>query len=182
MTLRCEIEEPILSAVRATEALLGKLQIAHAFVGEVALAAWLGRPAAGGTVDVLALLTPDRSRQVPMMASNRGFLVDETELEETRELDLIPMRFAHESGNPRVHVLMASNALYSRMLGRSTEAELGDDMIPVAHPEDLGLMLAMQDARETLEALVEAAGERFDLARFNETLVSIGLPGRVLTR
>ena len=179
--MRCQIEEPLLSAVRATEELLTKLRIPHAFVGEVALSAWLGRPAAG-PVDVLALVTPDRSRQVPMMASNRGFLVDESELEQTRELDLIPMRFAHESGNPRVHVLMASNALYSRMLGRSTEAELGDDMIPVVHAEDLALMLAMQEAQETLEALIDAAGERFDAARFNETLVSIGLPGRVVSR
>jgi len=182
MAMRCEIREPLLSAVRATEELLTRLQIPHAFVGEVALAAWLGRPAAVGSIDVLALITPDRSRQIPMMASNRGFLVDENELEETRELDLIPMRFAHESGNPRVHVLMASNALYSRMLGRTTEAELGDDMIPVVHAEDLGLMLAMQDARDTLDSLVEAAAERFDADRFNETLVSIGLPRRVLAR
>jgi hypothetical protein len=114
------------------------------------------------------------------MASNRGFLVDENELEETRELDLIPMRFAHAAGTPRVHVLMASNALYSRMLNRATEAEAGDDMLPVVHAEDLGLMLAMQEAHSTLAALVEAAGERFDLERFNETLVSIGLTARTL--
>ena len=180
MGLRCVIEEPILSAVQATEELLTKLQIVHAFVGEVALAAWLGRSASTGPVDVLALLTPDRSRQVPMMASNRGFLVDEIELEETRELDLIPMRFTHPQGSPRVHVLMASNALYSRMLKRSCEAELGEDMIPVVHPEDLGLMLAMQDARETLDALIGAAGDSFDRSRFNETLVTIGLAERVL--
>lgn len=180
MTMRCEIEEPLLSAVRATEALLTKLQIPHAFVGEVALAAWLSRSAAAGSVDVLALLTPDRSRQVPMMASNRGFLVDERELEETRELDLIPMRFAHERGNPRVHVLMATNALYSRMLKRAAEAELGDDLIPVASAEDLGLMLAMQDARETLDSLVVAAGNRFDVGRFNETLVSLGIGGKAI--
>jgi len=182
MTMRCEIEEPLLSAVHATEELLTKLRITHAFVGEVALAAWLDRPAAAGSVDVLALLTPDRSRQVPMMASNRGFLVEEKELEETRELDLIPMRFVHEDGNPRVHVLMASNALYSRMLARTTEVELGDDLIPVVHAEDLGLMLAMQEARDTLEALVAAAGARFDLDRFNQNLVSIGLPRRAFTR
>lgn len=182
MTIRCEIEEPLLSAVRATEELLTKLQIPHAFVGEVALAGWLGRPAAAGSVDVLALLTPDRSRQVPMMASHRGFLVDENELEEARELDLIPMRFAHERGTPRVHVLMASNALYSRMLVRSAEAELGDDLIPIIHPEDLGLLLAMQDARETLSALVESAGATFDIQRFNDMLISIGLPARVLAR
>ena len=180
MTLRCEIEEPILSAVKAIEELLTKLQIPHAFVGEIALASWLGRPAASGSVDVLALLTPDRSRQVPMMASHRGFLVDENELEETRELDLIPMRFDHPAGTPRVHVLMATNALYSKMLNRSREAELGDDMIPVVHPEDLGLMLSMQEAHETLQALVGAAGEVFDRDRFNQTLVSIGLPQRVL--
>lgn len=180
MALRCEVKEPILSAVKATEELLTKLQIPHAFVGEVALASWLDRPASAGSVDVLALLTPDRSRQVPMMASHRGFLVDENELEETRELDLIPMRFEHAAGTPRVHVLMATNALYSKMLNRSREAELQDDMIPVVHPEDLGLMLSMQDAHETLEALVSAAGEIFDRDRFNQMLVSIGLPKRVL--
>jgi hypothetical protein len=180
--MRCQIEEPLLSAVRATEELLTKLRIAHAFVGEIAISAWLGRPAAAGSVDVLALVTPDRSQQVPMMASNRGFVVDEKELEETRELDLIPMRFAHESGSPRVHVLMASNALYSRMLARTTEVELGDDMIPVVHAEDLGLMLAMQDADETLEALIASAGDSFDRSRFNETLVSIGLSGRTVGR
>lgn len=180
--MRCQIEEPLLSAVRATEELLTKLQIAHAFVGEIAISAWLGRAATAGSVDVLALVTPDRSRQVPMMACNRGFLVDEHELEETRELDLIPMRFVHDDGNPRVHVLMASNALYSRMLGRTTEAELGDDMIPVVHAEDLGLMLAMQDADETLDALIASAGEGFDCDRFNETLVSIGLSGRIVRR
>jgi hypothetical protein len=182
MALRCEIEEPLLSAVRATEELLTKLQIPHAFVGEVALGAWLGRPAAAGAVDVLALLAPDRSRQVPMMASNRGFLVDEGEVEGARELDLIPMRFDHPAGSPRVHVLMASNALYSRMLQRTSEAELGDDMIPVAHPEDLGLMLAMQDARATLDALIDATGDRFDRERFDRTLESIGLGGRILAR
>jgi hypothetical protein len=182
MTLRCRIEEPLLSAVRATEELLMKLQIAHAFVGEIALAAWLDRPAAAAPVDVLALLAPDRSRQVPMMASHRGFIVDEDEIERARELDLIPMRFAGPGGTPRIHVLMASNALYSRMLKRAFEVELGDDMIPVAHPEDLGLMLAMQDARETLAALADAAGETFDRDRFNATLVSIGLPRRTLQR
>ncbi len=180
MPMRCEIEEPMLSAVRATEELLNKLQIKHAFVGEVATAAWLGRNAAAAAVDVLALLTPDRSRQVPMMASHRGFLIDETELEETRELDLIPMRFEHPAGSPRVHVLMATNALYSKMLNRTCEAEIGDDQIPVIHAEDLGLLLAMQEARETLGSLVAAAGERFDVDRFNQTLVSIGLPARTL--
>lgn len=178
--MRCEIEEPMLSAVRATEELLTKLQISHAFVGEVALAAWLERPARSASVDVLALVTPDRSRQVPMMASNRGFLVDETELEETRELDLIPLRFAHDAGSPRIHVLMATNALYSRMLNRTSTAELEDDAIPVVHPEDLGLMLAMQGADDTLAALVQSASETFDRRRFNETLVSIGLPARAL--
>ena len=165
MVPRSEILEPMLSAVMATEGLLGRLQIDHAFVGEVALAAWLGRPAASSAVDVLALLAPDRCRQVPMMASNNGFLVDEDEVMSALELDLIPMRFEHTEGSPRVHILMATNALYSKMLRRTHQVEVGDDAIPIVHPEDLGLLLAMQEARDTLDALIESVGDLFDRDR-----------------
>ncbi|MGK2857586.1 MAG: hypothetical protein ACSLFQ_10315 [Thermoanaerobaculia bacterium] len=181
--LRCDIAEPLLAAVRAIGDVLARQQVTHAFVGEVAISAWTGVRVESGAVDVLALVAPDRCQQVPMMASHRGFVVDAAEIEAARELDLIPMRFGEGPDAPRVHVLLASNTLYSKMLGRAVSARAGDSLIPVVHAEDLAIMLSLSDRADVgANDLVASAGELFDVDRFNTTLRSIGLGGKVIAR
>jgi hypothetical protein len=181
--LKVEIAEPRRAAALAISDLLARIRVTHAFVGEIAVRAWLGGVVDSGAVDVLAQVGPEGHRQVPMMASNRGFLVDEAELESARELDVIPLRYGHEGASTRVHVLLASNTLYSRMLGRAVECSIGDGKLTVVHAEDLALMLLLSDDRpaaERLSELVREAGDGFDVARFNSTLKSIGLGGKAL--
>src|SRR5437764_374197 len=77
--------------------------------------AWLGGMIDSGSIDVLALMQPQQQNQVAMMANNRGFRVDRDEIEQTEELDLVPLTWPDDDEDVRVHVLVASNALYARM-------------------------------------------------------------------
>lgn len=148
------------------------------FVGSVARVAWLGGMIEEGSIDVLALMQPQQQNQVAMMANNRGFRVDRDEIEQTEELDLVPLMWADEEGDVRVHVLVASNALYARMFGSARTIEFYGKEIRVPAAEDLALLLSMSDELDDVRVL--AAGESFDRSAFNEKLVSIGLRERVL--
>lgn len=149
------------------------------FVGNVARAAWLGNHVESGPVDVLAVMSPEQKNQVAMMASNRGYRVDRGEIEQTEELDIVPLNFSDAEGEVRVHVLVASNALYGRMVPAGVEASLeahGAAPFKVAAPEDLALLLAVAEDpasgrdREMLIRLPE-----FNRPAYNRRLVSIGL-------
>src|SRR6185436_2387876 len=129
------------AAIQAIAELLEKLRIDSMFVGSVARAAWLGVEVDRGSIDVLALMNAPQKNQVAMMASNRGFRVEKHEIEQSEELDLVPLNF----GDVRVHVLLASNALYGRMMNGARPAQLGERAIRVAAPEDLALMLLVAE-------------------------------------
>jgi hypothetical protein len=164
------------AAIRAITELLGRLRTEYAFVGRVALSAWLGEPVGEASIDVLAAINPESSRQVPMMASHRGFGVEREAIEATEELDLIPLEYP--AGGVRIHIPMATNALYGRMFGAAIDAALEDGTVRVVGPEDLGLLLTVAQSDTALAQfarLRESAGAGFDLPRFNRKLVSIGL-------
>jgi len=173
-------------AIESTAELLSKLRIESMFVGSVARVAWIGATVGGmidgGSIDVLALMQPQQQNQVAMMANNRGFRVDRDEIEQTEELDLVPLMWVDEEGDVRVHVLVASNALYARMFANARTIELHTGInareIRVPAAEDLALLLSMSDELDDVRVL--AAGESFDRSAFNEKLVSIGLRERVL--
>ena len=169
-------------AIESTAELLTKLRIESMFVGSVARVAWLGGMIEDGSIDVLALMQPQQQNQVAMMANNRGFRVDRDEIEQTEELDVVPLMWVDEEGDVRVHVLVASNALYARMFANARTIELYTEInareIRVPAAEDLALLLSMSDELDDVRVL--AAGESFDLSAFNEKLVSIGLRERVL--
>jgi len=154
-------------AVAAIGELLGKLRLEWTFVGRVARAAWLGGIVDGGAIDVVALMKPEQKNQVAMMASNRGFRVDRDEIDQSEELDLIPLHF----DDVRVHVLVASNALYAKMIAAARTV----DDLRVAAPEDLALLLMLSEDEAGVRELM--ADPKFDRARYNETLISIGLAG-----
>jgi hypothetical protein len=160
-------------AIHATAELLGKLRIDAMFVGNVARAAWLGGDVESGAVDVLALMNAPQKNQLAMMASNRGFRVDREELEQTEELDLVPLNFVDLDGEVRVHVLLATNALYGRMVPAGMPATIGDREIRVPRAEDLALLLLFAEDEATVRSL--AVLPEFDRAAFQERLVSIGL-------
>jgi hypothetical protein len=168
-------------AIDATADLLARLRLDFLFVGNVARAGWLGKPVESGSLDVLALMAPPQKNQVAMMASHRGFRVDRDEIEQAAELDLIPLNFLDPEGEIRVHVLVASNALYGRMVPMGTEAELGERRFKIVAAEDLALLLAVADDaashhdREMLIRLPE-----FDRPAYNRRLVSIGLSHLVI--
>lgn len=168
-------------AIDATADLLSRLRLDFIFVGSVARSAWLGSLVDSGSVDVLALMAPPQKNQVAMMGSNRGFRVDREEIEQTEELDLIPLNFVDPEGEVRVHVLVGSNALYGRMLPNGVEAELGGRTFRIAAAVDLALLLAVADDaashhdREMLIRLPE-----FDRPAYNRRLVSIGLSHLVI--
>ena len=180
-------------AIHATAELLGKLKMDSMFVGGVARAAWLDVELGGGAVDVLAVMTAQQKGQIAMMAANRGFRVERDELDATEELDLIPLNWVDPDGEVRVHVLMASNALYGRMVSAGISTELDDTWrtgnpagppgqagSPVLHlkiprAEDLALMLLMADDQEAMQHLTSLP--EFDLQAFRERLTSIGLGG-----
>src|SRR5262249_21244500 len=122
-------------AIGAVSELLSKLRIEWIFVGGVARAAWLGGAVEGGSIDVVALMQPQQKNQVAMMASNRGFRVDRDEVDRTEELDLIPLHFA----DVRIHVLVATNALYARMINAARVV----NALRVASREDLALLLVL---------------------------------------
>ena len=160
-------------AIHATAELLGKLRIEAMFVGNVARAAWLGGEIESGAVDVLALMNAPQKNQLAMMASNRGFRVDREELDQTEELDLVPLNFIDPDGEVRVHVLLATNALYGRMVPAGTPATIGDREIRVPRAEDLALLLLFAEDEATVRAL--AVLPEFDRAAFQQRLVAIGL-------
>lgn len=145
---------------------------------------WLGEPFVEGSVDVLGLMAPQSVPQVPMMASNRGFIVDRDEVEATAELDLIPLGVAFEGEVVRCHVLIASNALYASMMNRAIETSLGERTLRVIDAEDLGLMLLLADEEkgsDSVKRLIAAAGASFDLDRWQQRLASIGISRTVLS-
>ena len=147
------------------------------FVGSVARSAWLGGLIDSGSIDVLGVMQPQQKNQVAMMASNRGFRVDRDEIDQAEELDLIPLTWIDED-DVRVHVLVASNALYARMFATARMADLHNREIRVPAAEDLALLLSMSDDRNDVRVL--AASEQFDRRAFNDKLVSIGLRELVL--
>lgn len=165
-------------AIDAIADLLGRQRIEAMFVGKVARAAWLGGAVESGAVDVLALMQPHQKNQVAMMASHRGFRVDRDEIEATEELDLVPLRFVDEEGEVRVHVLVASNALYARMFATAAETTAGPRTIRVPAAEDVALLLQMSEDDEAVRRL--ASSEQFDRRTFNDKLISIGLASHVI--
>jgi hypothetical protein len=130
-------------------------------------------------------MKPEQKPQVPMMAMNRGFLVDREAVEAADELDLIPMAIESEGVVVRVHVLVASNALYAKMVNDSVGAVAGATPVRVVSAEDLALMILVGDApqsSEQIDRVVAAAGPHFDREKLNEKLMAIGLQRKVLTR
>ena len=157
------------AAIRAVDELLSRQRIEHLFLGNVARAAWLGGLVDFGSIDALGLMHAEQKNNVAMMASNRGFRVDREEIERTAELDLVPLTF----DGVRVHVLVASNALYARMFAGASSAQIGDLEIRVPSAEDLALLMTISEDDDAVRQL--AAKPEFDRARFNATLTSVGL-------
>jgi hypothetical protein len=174
-------------AIQAVAELLTRLKIDAMFVGGVARSAWLNVEMGGGAVDVIALMTVQQRNQLAMMASHRGFRVERTELEQAEELDLVPLNFLDAEGEVRVHVLLASNALYGRMVAAAIPTVLAasqpaaeataDLPLKIPRAEDLALMLLMAEDQEALQYLTSLP--EFDLPAFRERLTSIGLGGAV---
>ena len=160
-------------AVHAIAELLEKLKIDSMFVGGAARSAWLDAEMDSGAVDVLALMTAPQRNQLAMMASHRGFRVEREEIEQAEELDLVPLNF----DDIRVHVLLASNALYGRMVAAAQPSAIDDRAVKIPRAEDLALMLLMADDQEAMQHLTSLP--EFDLAAFRERLTSIGLGGEV---
>jgi hypothetical protein len=152
-------------AIEAVSDLLSRLRIEWIFVGGVARAAWLGGAIDGGSIDVVALMQPQQKNQVAMMASNHGFVVDRDEVDASEELDLVPLHFA----DVRIHVLVASNALYSKMIGAAQIVK----ELRVASREDLALLLTLGEDAAGAHELMSAPD--FNRGRYNETLLAIGL-------
>jgi hypothetical protein len=165
-------------AVEGVAELLSRLRIESMFVGSVARAAWLDGLIESGSIDVLALMQPQQKNQVAMMANNRGFRVDRDEIDQAEELDLIPLTWIDGEGDVRVHVLVASNALYARMFASARTIALHNREIRIPAAEDVALLLSMSEEHDDVRVL--AATEQFDRSAFNEKLVSIGLRERVL--
>jgi hypothetical protein len=160
-------------AIHAVAELLEKLKIEAMFVGGVARSAWIGSEAGSGAIDVLALMTAPQRNQLAMMASHRGFRVERSEIEQAEELDLVPLNFTDAEGDVRVHVLLATNALYGRMVAAAQDAHLDERTLRVPRAEDLALMLLMAEDEEAVQHLTTLP--EFDLAAFRERLTSIGL-------
>lgn len=162
-------------AIRAVVELLSKVRSEALFVGSIARAAYLGGGAIdGGSIDAIALLAPEQKNHVAMMANNRGFHVDRGEIEASEELDLIPMKF----DGIRVHILVASNALYGRMVADGVAATVVDQAARVPRMEDFALLLQMSNDVTGLMALAGSPG--FDRDFYNRKLVSIGLADLVI--
>jgi hypothetical protein len=179
------------AAIDAVDDLLTRQRIEHLFVGGAARTAWLGGLFDTGPVDVLGLMQSQQKNNVAMMAGHRGFHVDRDEVERTAELDLVPLMF----DGVRVHVLVASNALYARMFATAhvgrvlnpSAAEGGrfaaaDGLRPrptfevrVPAAEDLALLLMMSEDEDAVRRL--AARPEFNRTMYNEKLISIGLAG-----
>lgn len=160
-------------ALGATADLLEAMRVEAMFVGNVASSAWLGGELAEGAIDLLALMNAGQRGQLAMMASHRGFRVEQEELEQAEELDLVPLHFVDDEGDVRVHVLLATNALYARMFAARWTETFDQRPLQVPAPEDLALMLLMSNDEETVRRLT--ALPEFDLSAFRERLASIGL-------
>jgi hypothetical protein len=165
-------------AIHATAELLTKQRIECAFVGTVARAIWVGGDVDRGSIDVLGLMQPQQKNQVAMMAGHRGFRIEQSEIDQSEELDLVPLNFVDAEGDVRVHVLLASNALYAKMIAAARQATLGDREIRIAAPEDFALLAGISGDDEALRAVADSPG--FDRHAFNDKLVSIGLGRMVL--
>lgn len=175
-------------AIAATADLLTRLKVEFVFAGGVARAAWLGGAVERGAVDVIALVAPEQKNQVAMMASNRGFGVDREEIAASEELDFIPLTFLDPEGDVRVHVLVASNALYGRMVRAGSAAEVGGATheaggatVRVPAAEDFAVLLAVaedEESQRVLQMLIRLP--EFDRVAYNRRLVSIGLPQMVV--
>lgn len=173
-----------LAAAEAIGSLLQRLKISFALVGDAAVAAWLDEPLGpAGPIDVLALVSPDRARQIPMMAANAGFTAEEEEIVRAQELDLVPLTWGAGEKAIRVHVLFASNALYAMMVREAVPVRSGDLELRCIGAEDLALLLIVADfehGADVIDRLRQRAEGQFDRDRFNRKLVSIGLEGSVL--
>lgn len=165
-------------AIHAIAELLAKLKIDSMFVGGVARSAWMDDEMNAGAVDVLALMAAPQKNQLAMMASHRGFRVEREEIEQAEELDLIPLNFVDAEGDIRVHVLLASNALYGRMVAAGLTTTLDERSVKVPRAEDLALMLLMAEDDEAVQHI--ASLPDFDLPAFRERLASIGLGGEAV--
>ena len=80
---------------------------------------------------------------------------------------------AYKFDGVRVHVLVASNALYARMFATARPAQCGERELRVPAAEDLALLLTMSEDEDAVRRL--AAKPDFDRALYNEKLTSIGL-------
>jgi hypothetical protein len=156
-------------AIRAVASLLTRLRLDCLFVGSVARSAHLGGPVGGGSVDVVATMGPQQKSQLAMMAQNNGFGVDREELDATEELDLVPLAFE----DVRVHVLIASNALYGRMVADGVSVEFEDLALKVPRLEDFALLLQMNNDVKSLMSVIESP--EFDRMSYNRKLEAIGL-------
>ncbi len=164
-------------AIAAVADLLSRQRLDSVFAGNVARAAHLGTPVGDGSIDVIATMGPQQKNQVAMMASNRGFRVEREEIAAAEELDLIPMHFE----DVRVHVLVASNALYGRMVADGAEAQGPgpEASLKVPRLEDFALLLQMSNDVTSLMKLIETP--EFDRGAYNRKLTSIGLRELVVT-
>lgn len=164
---------PYAGAIHAVADLLARQRIESMFVGSVARAAWLGGEVSAGSIDVLVLMNAPQKNQVAMMASHRGFRVDRDEIEQSVELDLVPLNYLAGDGEIRVHVLLATNALYGRMFANRVAAAFEEREIHIAAAEDLALMLTVAEDEDAVRSLM--AAPEFDARAFNDRLVSIGI-------
>jgi hypothetical protein len=160
-------------AAHAVAELLDKLRIEGLFVGNVARSAWLGGTVAAGSVDVLAMMNAPQKGQLAMMASHRGFRVEQEELDQTEELDLVPLWYADPEGEVRVHVLLATNALYGRIMRAGCATDFGGRSVRVPAAEDLALLLLLADDMDGVKQL--AGQDGFDHTAWQDRLASIGL-------
>jgi hypothetical protein len=160
-------------ALRAVADLLTRLRMSYVFVGSVARAAHLGEAMADQSIDVVAVMTGEQKNQLAMMANNRGFRVDREELEATEELDLVPVTFVDDEGDVRVHVLLATNALYGRMVADGVQAAFDDFEVRVPRLEDFAILLQLGSEVTSLTQAINSAD--FDRAVYNRKLSAIGL-------
>lgn len=182
-TLAVDATSPYQRAIAAVNDLLKGLKVDSLFVGGIARVAWLGGQVREGAIDALALLSQEQKNQAAMMASNRGFHVDRDEILATEELDLIPMKFRDGELDIRVHLLLASNALYGRIVAAGRSAACGQTLFKVPRAEDFALLLTVSgddDSMRMRQELLLRTSDRFDRREFNERLVSIGLPRGVV--
>src|SRR5207244_13241052 len=103
---------------------------------------------------------------VARRAGSRAFQVDREEVGRSAERDLVPLAF----DGVRVHVLVASNALYARMFATAHVGRVlnpsGERELRVPAAEDLALLLTMSVDEDAVRRL--AAKPEFDRALYND--------------